>query len=185
MNLRTLFVSAALTAALAGCNINSIIYRADVHQGNLVTREMIEQLRVGMTPGQVQFILGIPLITDQFHQRRWDYTYYVNPRRGVVETRRVTLLFDQESRLEKITYDPLPTEQQADEMIFGKKVDYKSQQEKPSAETSSAGAAEPAPAADAPAPVLPAGALEPQSVLLPPAPEAPSIDSNAKPEEKP
>ena len=36
-------------------------YRPDVHQGNLVTNEQIEQLHVGMTQMQVQFLLGVPL----------------------------------------------------------------------------------------------------------------------------
>ena len=29
-------------AGLSGCNFNSYIYRPDVHQGNLITEEMIE-----------------------------------------------------------------------------------------------------------------------------------------------
>ena len=43
-------------------------YRADVHQGNLVTSEMALQLEKGMTDAQVQFLLGVPLIKDPFHE---------------------------------------------------------------------------------------------------------------------
>ena len=37
-------------------------YRPDVHQGNIVTKEMVEQLRQGMTREQVRFMLGTPLL---------------------------------------------------------------------------------------------------------------------------
>lgn len=63
-------------------------YRPDVHQGNLVTNEQVEQLHVGMTQMQVQFLLGVPLLRDMFHQNRWDYVYYVNPRGGESQKRR-------------------------------------------------------------------------------------------------
>ncbi|MGZ9059973.1 MAG: outer membrane protein assembly factor BamE, partial [Burkholderiaceae bacterium] len=35
-------------------------YRPDVHQGNIITKEMVEQLRQGMTREQVRFMLGTP-----------------------------------------------------------------------------------------------------------------------------
>ena len=57
--------------------ITSVInpYRPDTHQGNLVTKEMVDQLHLGMTQLQVQFLLGVPLLRDMFHQNRWDYLY--------------------------------------------------------------------------------------------------------------
>lgn len=82
MTLRTLLVAAPLAAALVsltGCNFNSLVYRTDVHQGNLVTQEMIDQLNVGMARQQVLFLMGKPLVESQFHRNRWDYTYYLNP----------------------------------------------------------------------------------------------------------
>ena len=76
--------------------ITSVIkpYRPDTHQGNLVTKEMVDQLHLGMTQLQVQFLLGVPLLRDLFHQNRWDYLYYVNPRFGDPQTRRLTVYFD-------------------------------------------------------------------------------------------
>src|SRR5215475_3026894 len=50
-------------------------YRMDVQQGNVVTQEMVEKLKPGMTPSQVRFILGTPLVVDAFHKDRWDYVY--------------------------------------------------------------------------------------------------------------
>lgn len=116
-----LLLAAAAVTTLAGCNFNSYVYRPDVHQGNLVTSEMLSQLEIGMTQAQVQFMLGDPLIRSALHQNRWDYTYYLNPRRGDVQLRHVTVFFDDEGRLTKIDSDPLPTETEADQLILGAK----------------------------------------------------------------
>ncbi len=53
------------------------IYRADIQQGNFVSKEMVAQLRVGMTPEQVRFVLGTPLLNDAFHADRWDYPFRI------------------------------------------------------------------------------------------------------------
>ena len=64
--------AAACAIGLSGCSTVSNVmdtatsyvpyilkpYRADVHQGNLVTSEMALQLEKGMTDAQVQFLLG-------------------------------------------------------------------------------------------------------------------------------
>ena len=58
MSLRNFLVIAPLGLALmslGGCNINRLVYRADVHQGNLITQEVVEQLEVGMSREQVVF----------------------------------------------------------------------------------------------------------------------------------
>lgn len=61
-----------LTLSASGC-----VYRASISQGNLLKDEDIEQVQVGMTPSQVRFLLGTPLIDDPFHRDRWDYVYYL------------------------------------------------------------------------------------------------------------
>lgn len=127
MHFSTLGLGAALvsaTIALAGCNFNSYAYRPDIHQGNLITKEMLGQLEIGMARQQVLFVMGEPLVRSALHQNRWDYVYYVNPRYGYEEMRKVTLYFDADERLVDIQSMPLPTEQQADEMILGKDTDF-------------------------------------------------------------
>ena len=66
-------------------------------------------------------MLGEPLIRSALHKNRWDYTYYMNPRRGNIELRHVTVVFDDEGRLSAVEHDPLPTEQEADRAILGAK----------------------------------------------------------------
>ncbi len=69
-------------------------YRIDVRQGNYVTQEMVARLRPGMTREQVRFALGSPLVADVFHAERWDYVYRFQPGRGAVQTRRLTVFFE-------------------------------------------------------------------------------------------
>ncbi|MCX7110839.1 MAG: outer membrane protein assembly factor BamE [Candidatus Methylumidiphilus sp.] len=55
------------------------VYRIDIHQGNIFTQDMVNQLKPGMTKRQVAFIMGTPLIQDAFHSNRWDYVYSNEP----------------------------------------------------------------------------------------------------------
>lgn len=69
-------------------------YRIDVRQGNMVTQEMVAQLRPGLTKDQVRFILGTPLLTDVFHADRWDYVYRLKKGNGDTEQRHFVVYFD-------------------------------------------------------------------------------------------
>jgi outer membrane protein assembly factor BamE len=55
-------------------------YRIDVQQGNVLTQEMVSQLRPGLSMDQVRFILGTPVLADMFHANRWDYFYLAEER---------------------------------------------------------------------------------------------------------
>lgn len=69
-------------------------YRPDVQQGNFVSREMVAQLRAGMTQNQVVFLLGTPLLNDVFHQNRWDYIFRMQKGNGEITTSNVTIYFE-------------------------------------------------------------------------------------------
>lgn len=79
-NTKLLLNSLALAGllALAGCSFPGV-YKIDIQQGNVVTQDMIDQLRPGMTRRQVRFIMGNPLIQDTFNTNRWDYLYSLQP----------------------------------------------------------------------------------------------------------
>jgi outer membrane protein assembly factor BamE len=49
------------------------LYKDDVHQGSVLERFTINQLKVGMSKTQVQDLIGSPSITDPFHNNQWDY----------------------------------------------------------------------------------------------------------------
>lgn len=75
----------------------SILYRIDVQQGNVVTEEMLEKIKPGMTKSQVLFVLGSPLIVDAFRDNRWDYVYLFREKGDLVEQKRMTLFFDHDT----------------------------------------------------------------------------------------
>jgi outer membrane protein assembly factor BamE len=93
-------------------------YRPDVHQGNIITQEMVDQLRQGMSREQVRFMLGTPLLTSDFHKDRWDYPYYLNPLKGPIQSRRLTIFF-KDNKIERFVSDEMPSETIADSMILG------------------------------------------------------------------
>jgi outer membrane protein assembly factor BamE len=80
-------------------------HRIDIQQGNLVTQEMLDQLQLNMPANKVRFIMGTPLVIDTFHQNRWDYMYILQPAYKKSQQRRITLLFDDNQRLQKIEGD--------------------------------------------------------------------------------
>ena len=61
----------------AGCSWIQFpnIHKVTVQQGNIVTQDMVDKLKIGMTKIQVQYIMGTPLIVDTFDPSRWDYYY--------------------------------------------------------------------------------------------------------------
>lgn len=99
----------ATTFLIAGC-IKP--YRVEVQQGNVITPEMLTELKEGMSPGQVRFALGTPLVIDPFHPNRWDYYFGYHPGRlAKQEQRRVTVVFEDEKfvRVEGDLSDPSGT----------------------------------------------------------------------------
>lgn len=85
-------------------------YRIDVVQGNVVTREQLAAVQVGMTRNNVQDILGSPLLTSVFHGNRWDYVFTFRRQNAPEQSRRVTVWFKGD-KVDSIDADPLPSEQ--------------------------------------------------------------------------
>lgn len=126
--MKRIFAVAALSSALfvTGCSTDSIPgwlkpYRPDVHQGNVVTSEMLDSLHEGMTKNQVIFLLGTPTLISSFHKNEWDYIYYLNPRLGKTEIRKLQIYFDEDDRVEKFYADKMPNETDADLLILGER----------------------------------------------------------------
>jgi len=96
-------VLAAVCCLLVACSSFNP-YKIDVQQGNVLTQEMVAQLKPGQTREQVRYILGTSLLADIFHQQRWDYVYsYRKGRTGEVETRQFSVYFDKDNRLERVS----------------------------------------------------------------------------------
>jgi outer membrane protein assembly factor BamE len=85
-------------------------YRPDIVQGNVVSKDLLESIRPGMSKDQVRAILGTPLLNDIFHVNRWDYVFlYRKGDSQDMQQRRVTLNFEG-TKLAKIDSDDLPSE---------------------------------------------------------------------------
>lgn len=73
MRYRPLLLAASLFA-LAGC-----VYVPPVAQGNYLKVDELKQLKVGMTPQQVEYLFGQPTLADPFYPDTWHYVYYWKP----------------------------------------------------------------------------------------------------------
>ena len=109
----------ALTMASAGCSstqadrwLGAITpYRVDVMQGNVVTQELAERVKPGMSRDQVRDLLGSPLLTSAFHGDRWDYVFTMR-RQGVPAQRRSIVAHFKGDVLERLETPELPTEKE-------------------------------------------------------------------------
>jgi outer membrane protein assembly factor BamE len=99
---RTLVVVLSLLTAACG---PITPYRIEIQQGNYVTQEMAAQLKPGLTRDQVRFVMGTPLLSDIFHEERWDYVF-VRQRANSrdVEHRRVAVFFE-DGKLKRVDGD--------------------------------------------------------------------------------
>lgn len=106
--------TAALCFALAACsNVPRFVneYKIDVQQGNVLSQDMVSQLKPGQTRDQVRFLLGTPLIADVFHQQRWDYVYrFQNGATRQVQSRRFSVFFDKDGLLSRVEGDVVVAE---------------------------------------------------------------------------
>ncbi len=108
---RTLVVTLSLLTAACGFLTP---YRIEIQQGNYVTQEMVAQLKPGLTRDQVRFVMGTPLLSDIFHEERWDYVFVrqrANSRE--IEHRRVAVFFE-DGKLKRVDGDIVaPTPERA------------------------------------------------------------------------
>lgn len=122
-NTKLLLTSLTLAGlfALAGCSFPGV-YKLDIQQGNIVTQDMIDQLKPGMTRRQVRFIMGNALISDPFHPDRLDYIYTLQPGGGQRQQEQATILFNSNDQLIGLAGDFMPGVSR-DEAILGQASD--------------------------------------------------------------
>ena len=111
-------LSISLLSLLTACG--SILYKAEIAQGNFVSKEQIAALKLGMPRLQVADILGTPLLVSVFHADRWEYLF--NLKRQGIETPsyKLTVYFKGDA-LDKIDGSNMPTEQEFIDSLAGNK----------------------------------------------------------------
>ena len=85
-------------------------YRLEIQQGNFVSKEMLAQLKLGMSREQVRFILGTPMHSSIFHANRWDYVFYLSRVDRKVEQRLFSVFFENEKLARLEGGEDLPSE---------------------------------------------------------------------------
>ncbi len=96
-------------------------YRIDIVQGNVVTKEMLAQLKPGLTRNQVRDLLGTPLLTDPFHAARWDYVFSIRRPGAEAQRRNVTVHFEGDA-VSRVEAGELPSEREFVASITSEKV---------------------------------------------------------------
>lgn len=101
-SLRRILALATAALALAGCQTMETympamksfgVYKIDINQGNYITQDMVDRLKVGQTKPQVRLVLGTPLVQSAFRDNRWDYVYEFKRQGQVLEHRQFTAYF--------------------------------------------------------------------------------------------
>ena len=109
----------ALTAALSACSTSvsgdkvlGVVrpYRVEVVQGNVLTKELVARVKPGMSRAQVRDLLGSPLLTDMFHENRWDYAFTIRRQGAPYQQRKVVAWFEGDQLKQLDLPDDLPTE---------------------------------------------------------------------------
>ncbi|MEO1895438.1 MAG: outer membrane protein assembly factor BamE, partial [Methylococcales bacterium] len=70
------------------------VYSLDIQQGNMISQDVINQLRPNMSKRQVLFVMGSPMLKDIFHERRWDYLYSLQAGGNPRVQKKISLFFD-------------------------------------------------------------------------------------------
>ena len=82
--MKNLMISALSITLLGGCGLPNLkfpevkiprVYKIPVQQGNVITQEMVNRLKPGMTRNQVSFVMGDTVLQDPFERSRWVYLY--------------------------------------------------------------------------------------------------------------
>lgn len=83
------------TILLALLLSSGCVYKMDIVQGNHIDAETVARVEPGMSRGQVQFVLGTPIVADPFHANRWDYVYFhKDGKNGDIQQRRFEVYFE-------------------------------------------------------------------------------------------
>jgi outer membrane protein assembly factor BamE len=109
-----LCAAAVLTGCASSDNSRSGLftpYRVAVPQGNYLDAATLGQIKPGMSPEQVQFALGTPLLKATLRPNEWHYVFRFQHANGTVDLRRSTIYFA-EGRVERVQTDALPSAEQ-------------------------------------------------------------------------
>ena len=116
------FYVAFLAFILGGCSLSQLklpelkiprVYKLSVQQGNVITQEMVDRLKPGMTRNQVEFVMGKPVLADPFKQDQWVYVYTLEVPDYFIQNFKMVLTFEDDT-LATIAGDYVPQDAAAE-----------------------------------------------------------------------
>ena len=121
--MKNLMISSLCIFLLGGCGLSNLklpelkiprVYKIPVQQGNVISQEMVNRLKPGMTRNQVSFVMGDTVLQDPFAPNRWIYLYTLDVPDFFNQKLKVVLNFE-DDLLTTITGDfaPIPEDAQA------------------------------------------------------------------------
>jgi len=95
MKIKNILFAFFITFSVSGCSYlyDKFVYQIDVTQGNYINEEKLNQLKTGMNQEQVIFILGSPMLIDQFDSSKWYYIRYIKPGGEKAQQSKIVLTF--------------------------------------------------------------------------------------------
>lgn len=96
MKIKNILASLIICFSVSGCSYlyDTFVYQIDVTQGNYVDDEKLEKLEIGMTQEQIIFVLGSPMLIDQFNSSKWYYIRFTKPGGEAIEQSEIILTFE-------------------------------------------------------------------------------------------
>jgi outer membrane protein assembly factor BamE len=82
---------------LTGC-----VHKIDIQQGNVIEQDKVNKLHIGMSKGEVEALMGTPILINTFNDNRVDYIYTMKHGSEARTEKSVILIF-QENRLRNIS----------------------------------------------------------------------------------
>lgn len=98
-----------LIGSVAACSFPGV-FKINVQQGNIVTQEMLDQLKPGMSRSQVHFVLGNPVVENVFSDEQEVYLYSYQKAGGDTQHQKVTVYYEGDvmARVEGSVLDEQP-----------------------------------------------------------------------------
>lgn len=104
---RTTLIALILGASISsGCSFPGV-YRINVQQGTIVTQDMLDQLKPGMTEKQIRYVLGTPSAPNSFDDTDETFVYSFQKGNGNTKAQIITIQFDESRHFTGYTGSPL------------------------------------------------------------------------------
>lgn len=77
-------------------------YMMPVQQGNVITNNEYQHIKIGMTKEEVSYVVGHPMTQFLFDQNRWDLDYQLYKNNDLKKSYDVVILFDKNNKVKYV-----------------------------------------------------------------------------------